>query len=122
MAPTQKIVSGTGHRPATAIRRARFAMEHGLLLPRCVVRLMDAIHPRDQKHARPVRCITRRGAARRPGRIGRGDARGRRSDIRLLATKLTLPVALGLVAVLCLVMAALVSIIPVPGSHHDSLR
>ena len=48
MAPTQKIVSGTGHRPATAIRRARFAMEHGLLLPRCVVRLMDAIHPRDQ--------------------------------------------------------------------------
>ena len=56
MAPTQKIVSGTGHRPATAIRRARFAMEHGLLLPRCVVRLMDAIHPRDQKHARPVRC------------------------------------------------------------------
>lgn len=36
MAPTRKIVSGTGHRPATAIRRARFAMSmvffcHGVL-------------------------------------------------------------------------------------------
>jgi hypothetical protein len=42
--------------------------------------------------------------------------------VGLLATKLTLLVALGLVVVLCLVMAALANNIPVPGSHHDPLR
>ncbi|MBV9058247.1 MAG: hypothetical protein JO296_14625 [Pseudonocardiales bacterium] len=83
MAPTQKIVSGTGHRPATAIRRARFALSmvffcHGVLFASWTPYIPGIKSTLGLSDASLGVAVLGAPA----GSVG-GDARGRRSDISL---------------------------------------